>query len=136
MPIQAAPLVPQRMELTSLDESGDTFVWVRPATGREKLQRGELLKDRVFTQSGLHSSVNPVALQNLEIWLTAGNGDGDIGTIVVEYDGGETRTFFDKKKVEYTRADFIKELNELPDIVIATWHAKVIEVNPGWMYPF
>jgi hypothetical protein len=124
------------MELSDLDESGDTFVWVRPATGREKLQRGELLKDRTLTDRGLHSSVNPVALQNLEIWLTAGNEDGDIGNIVVEYDGGDTRRFFPQKKDEYTRVTFFKELNELPDIVIAAWHAQVIKVNPGWFYPF
>lgn len=136
MPIKCAPLVPQRMELTNLDESGDTFVWVRPATGRDKLARGELLKDRVYSQNGLHSSVNPVALQNLEIWLTAGNDDGEVGNIVVEYSDGSSRTFFSKKKGDYTRATFINELNELPDKVIAAWHAKVVEVNPGWFYPF
>lgn len=124
------------MELSDLDPSGDTWVWVRPASGREKLQRGELLKDRTLTERGLHSSVNPVALQNLEIYLVSGNEDGEIGHIVVEYDDGETRTYFAKKRSDYTRAEFIKELNELPDIVIAAWHAQVIRVNAAWFYPF
>jgi hypothetical protein len=77
-----------------------------------------------------------VVLQNEEIWLTAGNEDGEIGHIVVEYeDTGESRTFFQKKKGDYSKAEFMEELMELPPIIAAAWVNAVREVNEAWFFP-
>lgn len=136
MPVKAGALVAQKMELKNLDPSGDTWVWVRPATGRACLQRGELLTNKIVTPDGLQPQCNPVMLQNEEIWLTAGNEDGEIGHIVVEYEGeDEPRIFFQKKKDDYTKSEFLKELMELPPIVAATWVSLVRQANQAWIFP-
>lgn len=136
-PIKAGAIVAQKMEMSNLDPSGDTWVWVRPATGRDCLQRGQLLRNVSVDASGLlHNTVNPILLQNKEIWLTAGNEDGEIGRIVVERPDGSTHTFFKKKKSEYTEQEFVSELMELPPVVARTWNTLVRQVNEDWFYPF
>ena len=138
MPIQAAPLVAQKMTLDdrTVDPSGDTWVYVRPATGREHLSRGELLKETSYELNGaIVVRANPILLQFEEIWLTAGNEDGKVGNIVVQR-GDEKRVFFEKSINDYTRSEFMEELTALPPMVLANWVVVVRRVNIAWQSPF
>jgi len=138
MPIQAAPLVAQKMALDdrTVDPSGDTWVYVRPATGREHLARAELLREISYELNGaIVVRVNPVLLQYEEIWLTSGNADGKVGNIVVLRDK-EEKIFFTKSLNDYTRTEFMEELSELPPTVVANWVAVVRRVNAAWRSPF
>ena len=139
MPIKAAPVIAQKHELASVDSSGETWVYVRPASGRSRLMRAEFVKDRHYTDIGIMTQVNLVELQNLEIWLTCGNEEGEIGHIVVELPDGKERIFFEKRRDAYTEQEFTEELDLLYRMVpaaVAAWHAGVKKYNPGWVHPF
>jgi len=138
MPIQAAPLVAQKMALDdrTVDPSGDTWVYVRPATGREHLSRAEMLKEISYEPNGaVVVRANPILLQFEEIWLTAGNEDGKVGNIVV-HRGDDKRIFFEKSIKDYTRSEFMEELADLPPIVLANWVVVVRRLNAAWRNPF
>lgn len=138
MPIQAAPLVAQKMLLDdrTVDPSGDTWVYVRPATSREHLARAEMLKETSYEPDGtIVVRGNPVLLQFEEIWLTAGNEDGKVGNIVV-HRGDEKRVFFEKPFDDYTRAEFMEELSDLPPMVVVNWVVVVRRLNKAWQSPF
>jgi len=137
MPIKAVSLVAQRRELLDVDPSGDTWVYVRPVTGKEHLRRGELIRTRYF-DAGLATDTNPVLLNQMEIYLSSGDEDGTIGNIVVIYgedDDAKKRVFFEKKKTDYTQRTFLEELADLPITVFRSWHRQVIDVNQEWFYP-
>jgi hypothetical protein len=134
MPIQAASLLAQKRVLTDVDPSGETWVYVRPATGREHLRRGDLLRTS-YSAAGVVSDTNPVLLAQMEIYLTCGGEDGTIGSIVVIYGEKDQREFFSKKKDEYTQRQFFAELSDLPISVFRDWHRQVITVNEEWTFP-
>lgn len=133
MAIKAGPLVPQRVELLESDPSGDTWVYITPATNRSNLERGEMLRDIEVTTQGVRVNVNPYLLQNWQIWASA--GAEDIGRVIVIRGDDEEDIFEGKGRDDLTRAQFMELLQKIPPTVIAEWNTKVLEVNADWRYP-
>jgi len=145
MAFKASPVVPQKRPLGVDPE--DSWVYVRPATQRMNLMRAELLRGQEFDTRGvyLRATVNPVVLQNKELWLSSPASDPDwkeaIAHVAVDYydDGEKTKTkvFFEKApEGGWTEAKFYQELEKLPPMIVSSWVVEVHGVNQGWVLPF
>ena len=135
MPIKASSVTPVKKELKRSDPSGDTWVLVRPATTREDLLRGELLKTQEVSwddegRIATRVVVNQYQLQLEEMWLTFAGGH-----VVLENEDGELKELF-KKGEETTRSEFFADVARVPPPARNEWVSLVREVNPAWLYPF
>ena len=141
MAVKAGPTQPVKKLLDSSDPSGDTWVMIKPATYRDDILRGELLKDSRLVASGvqgvgMQSFVNQYALRAEEIWLTFEGahlvleGEDEKGKISAE------EPFKDKTRANWSRGEFMDALDLLPPFVVIEWSRKVIEVNADWALPF
>ena len=146
MAFKASPVVPVRKALDVDPE--DSWVYVRPATQRMNLMRAEMLRGQEFDTRGIYlrSTVNPVALQNKELWLSSPASDPDwkeeIAHISVDYyddedEKTETKVFFEKTpEGGWTENKFYQELEKLPVMAVSSWVGAVHQVNQGWVLPF
>lgn len=135
MPIKASPVTPVKKELKRSDPSGDTWVLVKPASTREDLLRGELLKTQEVSwddegRIATRVVVNQYQLQLEEVWLTFGGGH-----VVLEKEEGEDETLFPNGE-KTTRPDFFADIMKIPPSARNEWVGLVREVNPAWLYPF
>jgi hypothetical protein len=144
MAIEAAPIVPQK-QLLDIDPDGESWVLVVPATPVMNLQRGELLKMQEFDSSGYFTRVivNPVLLQNKEVWLSFPGRDPKFVdepahiVIVDETAKDGKRVLFSKPpKDGWSESAFYEILEDLDPAIIASWVAAVRRVNRGWVFPF
>jgi len=146
MAFKASPVVPVRKPLDVDPE--DSWVYVRPATQRMNLMRAELLRGQEFDSRGIYlrATVNPVVLQNKELWLSSPASDpewkeGIAHISVASYDDEgevtETKVFFeDTPEGGWTEAKFYQELEKLPVGAVSSWVSAVHQVNNGWVLPF
>ena len=146
MAFTASPVVPQKRPLDVDPE--DSWVYVQSATPRMNLMRGELLKGQEFDTRGIYlrATVNPVVLQNKEIWISSPASDPDnkeeVAHIVVATfndEGEETSKkvyFAEMPEGGWTESNFYLELGKLPPIAVSCWVGEVHKVNPGWILPF
>ena len=149
MVIQAAPIVPQKVNL-DIDPDQESWVYVLPTTPAIDLARAELLKMQEFDTSGYYTRVivNPVALRNMELWLSSTASDKSIenitpGKIVIvppANEDGETpkqKIYFDSiPEGGWTRRKFFEEMEGLPASVLHSWARAVHTVNRDWLLPF
>jgi hypothetical protein len=143
MPIKAVDITPVKKELLSSDPSGDTWVMVRPITWRDDLVRGEQLKNKQTRLEAMAVTkatvVNSYSLRAHELWITYPSKDELSGAkpchIVVEHPDGSTSEPFGDKE-EMGMQGFMQALEQMPPNLVLEWHNKMIEVNPGWAYPF
>lgn len=138
--ITVSAAVPQRRELRGIDESGETFVMIRPPGLQERLSRGRLVSKQFSYYNADGAMVtgidcNPVDLAIQEIWLTYENA-----SLIVEIEseeGTETISFEPRDKITYQ--DFMAKLNKVGSAsfgIISEWHLMVLDVVPGWRNPF
>lgn len=131
--IKVSPTEPIKKILSESDPSEDTWVMVKPITYREDMQRGEILKQRQFTETAAAQTMqglNMYALRAGELWLTYHSC-----CIVLEDEEGNTSEPF-KPVEEMTRREFMEALGNLPSEVVVEWYNAMLEVNPDWRFPF
>lgn len=139
MPIKAASVTPEKVELSGCDPSGDTWVMIKPITTREDLLRGELLKITEINWTGgipvQHILVNQYALMLEELYLTFGGGN-----IVMEYpaeDGEpERRVILFEEGTDIPRRRFMEDVQKLPPEARDEWVQKMRGINQAWLFPF
>ena len=144
MAITAVPVVPQKQILTDLDETGETWVWVKPTTSRMDLLRAQLLQTQEWTSDGrfIRVVVNPVELQHWQIYLSSGGENGGIGSLILEDPAKEGEkplrtTLMPKKRTDYANfKEFQDDLLKCPPALISHWTSAIYEVNRSWLYPF
>jgi hypothetical protein len=144
MAITAASVVPQMQKLTDLDDTGETWVWVKPTTARMDLLRANLLQSQEWTPDGrfIRVVVNPVELKHWQIYLSSGGEDGGIGNLILEEPAKEgekpVRTkLMNKKRDKYANfREFQDDLLKCPPELITHWTSAIYEVNGSWIYPF
>jgi len=144
MPITAASVIPQKQILKDLDETGETWVWVKPTTARMDLMRAQLLQTQEWTADGrfIRVVVNPVELQHWQIYLSSGGPNEGIGSLILEEPAeGEEKpkrtNLMPKKRSDYANfKEFQDALLECPPALISHWTSAIYEVNRSWLYPF
>lgn len=134
MPLKASLVTPVKRELSVADPSGDTWVLIKPASTREDLARGELLKTQEVSwddegRIATRVVVNQYELQLREMWLTFGGGH-----IVLESEDGKKEELF-KKGEEITWQDFFSDAMKIPTQARNEWARLVREVNRAWLFP-
>lgn len=127
MTIKAADTVPVKKELRECDPSGDTWVMIRPITFRDDLLRGDFLGG------------NKALLKAQELWITYPtkeelDGRPPCHIVIEDKAGNESEPFGDKE--EMGRQKFIEALEKLDPEIVFEWYKKMLELNPGWTYPF
>lgn len=139
MPIEAVSTTPVKKILDVSDESGQSWVMILPASQRHEEMRGEHLKSRAFAYDdvkGLVSKVN-VNLYSLhveEIWILYGGAHIEI--LETLEDGKKSTSQPFKAPEKMTSFEFHTAVGKLPRSAIDEWHAKLVEVNPDWQFPF
>lgn len=139
MPITAVSTTPVKKVLDESDSSGQSWVSILPASQRHEEMRGEHLKSRAFAYDdvkGLVSKVN-VNLYSLhveELWILYGGAHIEI--VETLKDGKQTTSQPFKAPGQLTYAEFHTAIGKLPRRVIDEWHARLVEVNPDWQFPF
>ena len=131
---------PQRKVLRGADDSGDTFVLIKPPGMRESQLRAGLLSKR-FTfwnqQGNMVQGVdcNAVDLAKHEIWWTYGGTNLDVD---IQGENGEIQNIRFKDDMDYS--DFMREIDKLgiPELVhiFNEWHVQVLECVEAWRNPF
>lgn len=139
MPIDAAPIVPQEVVLRESDPSGESKVWIRPATNREDLERGQLTKDRTYgwdAELGMITRVNYnlAELQAKEMWITYDHAE--ITLLVKDEDGKVKEVTPFRPKSDMTYDQFIEALAMMPKSAIREWYRGMVRLNPDWTGPF
>ena len=139
MPIEASSIVPVKKILERSDGSKDTWVMIVPISYRHDMMRGEFLKDGRMVADAISGiakavSVNPYGLRAEELWITYHNAH-----IVIKAkneDGVEETVEPFRPRDEMTRTEFMIALGSLPPHVVLEWYRMMLEVNPGWQFPF
>lgn len=139
MPIEASSVIPVRKVLERSDETKDTWVMIVPISYRHDMIRGEFLKDGRMVADAVSGiakavSVNPYGLRAEELWITY--HDAHIVVKTKDKDGKEIETEPFSQREEMTRTEFMIGLGSLPPHVVLEWYQKMLEVNPGWQFPF
>ena len=134
MPIDVTTPVEVTKYLKMADESGQTWVKIKPVDYSAEIERDEALKNRKITPDGTQLQINLSSLWALEIWLTYVETN-----LVVNYRDGEgnvTRTISFEPRSEMNRMEFLRRLTGLPPGIVYEWHSCVVEVVPDWAVPF
>jgi len=140
MPVEISAVVPEMRRLLNADESGDTWVKIKPPGYEEERQRGQLLKRRSYSydEDGyLKTDVdcNVRTLWAMEIWLTF--HEANVHVIFTDEDGktvNEVKIM--GKRDDFRYSEFMEQLNQLPPEIVFEWHASVVDVVPDWRSPF
>jgi len=138
MPIQVSEFKIETRYLTS-DETGETWVKIRPPDYEAETQRAEMLKHRVVEvdDGGLPRTrvdVNTRTLYAEEIWLTYQDTNLVVEFVADDEKVTEKITFEPRDKM--TRLEFMQKLARLPVGIVYDWHNQVLDVVPGWAFPF
>lgn len=128
MAIKISAMTPVKKHLEGVDPSGDSWVLIKPITYRDDMLRGELLKEREMTTTGLGKGLNMYQLRAEELWLTYAGAN----IVLEDEDGKEAQPFTD----EMTKAEFMAVVGPLVPAIVLEWHQKLVEVNPDWAFPF
>ena len=120
------------------DETGETYVIIKPPDYAAESERGRLLDKHTLIPDGgsfrTQVEVNLNELWALEIWLTY--VDTNLKVEYVDADGNITKTIKFEPREKMTRAEFMRRLGELPPGVVYEWHACVVDVVRDWAVPF
>lgn len=139
--------LPELFTLMESDESGETFVTVKPATVAENAQRDELWAKQSRTYFTERADAVEVKTEStfsqrraLEVYLTI--VDCNIDWQDVDSEGaprGEAERLFEFSKTQLgdsylsmTREDFGRAWGRLPESVAREIHEKVLVKNPQW----
>jgi hypothetical protein len=134
MPIDVTTPVEVTKYLKMADETGQTWVKIKPVDYAAEIERDEALKNRKITADGTQLQINLSSLWALEIWLTYVETN-----LVVNYrdqEGNITKTISFEPRSEMNRMEFMRRLAELPPGIVYEWHSCVVEVVPDWAVPF
>ena len=137
--IKAASIVPVRKELTRADPSGQTWAMITPASYRQDMVRGEMLRNREYAVDDNYGvvtrvDVNIYRLHAEELWITYHSAS--IVLEDVDDDGKPANVDLFRPKDEMTRSEFMVALGRLPRPVVSEWHQALVSVVPDWQYPF
>jgi len=138
--IKAASVIPVKKVLDGVDPSGETWVQIKPATYRDEMVRGEMLKDRQYAIDDEYGVVTKVGvnlyqLHAEEIWICYHSAQIKIESTDEKTGKAIVQEPF-KPKEKMGRGEFMAELARLPRAVVSEWHRRVTEVNSDWQYPF
>ena len=138
MPVRVSTPTNLTKKLVGLDQSGETYITLRPADFQAEQERGEALKNRTLVPMNgywrTRTEVNLGDLWALEIWLAYVETN-----LVVEFTdehGKVVKTVSFKPRSETNRGEFMASLGQLPGEMVAEMHQKVLEIMPDWAVPF
>ena len=136
MAIKAVSIEVIPIPLIESDPSGETIFFMRPATGRDDIRRGDLLRNRAYAQDDVYGVVTKVEanlpeLRVEELWLLY-----DHAECVIETGEDEKSEPFKEKKL-MKRSDFMTALWMLPvEARSELWAATIALCAKGWLSPF
>jgi len=138
MTIKVSTPVPETRYLEISDETGETYVIIKPPDYAAETARGRMLDKRTLVEDGgfyrTRVEVNLNELWALEIWLTY--VETNLEVEYVDKDGEPTRTIAFPPRKDISRTEFMTRLGALPPGIVYEWRLKVLEVVPDWAVPF
>lgn len=139
MPIKAAPVEIVPIVLMDSDPTGETIFYMRPASGRDDIRRGQLLRNRAYASDEVYGVVTKVEanlpeLRVAELWLLYDHAE----CVVIngeEPNEEKAEPFLERKKM--TRKQFTDALCMLPaGVRTELWNRMIEQCAPGWFSPF
>ena len=138
MAIKAVPVEVVAIQLLQSDPDGETTFWMRPATGRDDLLRGELLKNRAFASDMTYGAVTKIEvnIQELrmeELWILYDHAEC---VLITGPDPEKDKEEPFKERKLMTKVEFFAAYYRLPaDARAELWSETIAQCSPGWRFP-